>query len=507
MSKEVIAKNTIFLYVRMILIMLVTLFTSRVVLQVLGVNDYGIYQTVGGVVFLLSFLNSALSAGSSRFLTYELGTGNVEKLKITFSSIFIVHTVLAFIIVLIAESIGVWFVKNKLNIPLDRLDAGVFTFHFSVFAVFFSVTQVPYNASIISHEKMSIYAYLSILEVVLKLVIVYLLMITSWDKLKIYAVLYCAVQVGVACTYRIYCRKSFSECRTSLIFDRSIVKNVLNYSSWNLLTNAAAAGVIHGTTLLINIFFNPGIVTARAIANQVNTAAIQLVQNFRNAVNPQIVKRLAQGDFEGSKRLLLISTKISFFLMLFLCVPIVFETETLLQLWLGVVPDQCAIFLKLVVVTTLFQTFSQSFYTALYAKGVIRGNAIYTSLIGFLALIVVFVLFKCGFPPIALAWVVLIEEVFLALVVKPILVIKVAGYQWNDMRKTFLSCFKVALISLPAPFVVYWLCTVYVANGCVQFISVVAASVVSVGVAVWTIGFDSEMKSFIVQIIRKKLKK
>lgn len=507
MSKETIAKNTIFLYFRMILTMLVTLYTSRVILHVLGIEDFGIYQSVGGVVALLSFINTALSAGSSRFITFELGQNNIDRLKKTFSSVLIVHTILAIFVVLVAESVGLWFVFNKLVITPDRMEAAVFAYHFSVATIFLTITQVPYNASIISHEKMSIYAYLSILEVLLKLAIVFLLEWASWDKLKVYAILLCFVQFGVAYSYRIYCKRKFQECRGSFSFDKGIVKNILNYSSWNLITNTAAAAVTHGTTVLTNMFFNPGVVAARAIANQVNGAAGQLVQNFRNAVNPQIVKRFAKEDVEGSKHLLLISTKISFFLMLFLCVPICFEADVVLKLWLGVIPEYSVIFLRLIIVTTLIQTFSQSFYTALYAKGRIRENAIFTSLIGFVTLFVIYILFKRGSSAVSLAWCILIEEAFLALVVKPLLIIKIAGYKWNDMWSVFIPCLKVTLLAIPVPLVVFIMLPSYISNEYVRFLLMVPLSILFVGLSIWFVGLNPEIKNFISSLKNKILKK
>ncbi|MFQ8805921.1 MAG: hypothetical protein ACLR8Y_13530 [Alistipes indistinctus] len=289
-SNKTIAKNTLFLYVRMMFTMLVALYTSRVILHVLGIDDYGIYQTVGGVVLLLSFLNGALSAGSSRFLTYELGKGDFDKLQKTFSTVLSIHIILAVLILLIAETVGVWFIYNKLVIPPERMEAAVFAYHlFYSYSNSFHITQIPYNASIISHERMSIYAYLSIIEVTLKLGVVYLLIISNWDKLKVYALLICIVQISVALFYRFYCTHHFNETKYRLNFDRSIMKQVLSYSGWNIFANMSIAITTQGAIILINMFFSPIIVTARAIADQVNMAANQFVQNFRIAVNPQIV--------------------------------------------------------------------------------------------------------------------------------------------------------------------------------------------------------------------------
>ena len=502
-NKERIVKNTAFLYFRMILTMLVTLYTSRVVLQVLGIDDFGLYQTVGGVVALLSFINTALSAGSSRFLTFELGKKDPERLRKTFSSVLIVHAVLAIIVVLLAETVGLWFVYQKLVIPPDRLASAAFAYHFSVLTIFFSITQVPYNASIISHEKMAIYAYLSILEVFLKLAVVYLLQMSAWDKLKIYAVLLCVVQIGIALSYRLYCRCKFNECRATLSFDSTIVKNVLNYSSWNLLTNTAAAAVLHGTTVLTNMFFSPSVVAARAIANQLNGAATHLVNNFRNAVNPQIVKKLANDDLKGSKHLLLVSSKISFFLMLFLCMPACLVADTLMRLWLGVVPDYSVAFLRLALVTTLFQTLSQSFYTALYAKGQIRDNAIYTSAIGFVTIGLIFVLFKSGFSAVSLAWCMLIEEAFLAIVVKSYLIVKIADYQWEEVFSVFLTCLKVTICAVPVPIGVFIVLNHYTINEFLRFGIIIITATLFVGISVWFVGLEPEIKSMLKYFFNK----
>ena len=308
-NNKTIAKNTLYLYFRMMFTMLVSLYTSRVVLKVLGVEDYGTYQAVGGIVIMLSFVNSALSNGTSRFLTYELGTGDYEKLRKTFSSLLSLHIIIAVITVLVAETVGLWFVMNKLVIPEGRMEAALFVYHMSVLTSVITITQVPYNATIISHEKMGVYAYLSIFEVIAKLLIVYVLILFGWDKLKLYALLLALLQIATALYYRHYCVKNFSETHSGFTLDKSIAKEVLGYSIWNLISSISVPLKNQGLIILINMFFSPAVVTARALANQVNMAANQFIQNFRTAANPQIVKRLASGNIQGSKALLLSSTK------------------------------------------------------------------------------------------------------------------------------------------------------------------------------------------------------
>lgn len=504
-NNRIIAKNTFFLYFRMMFTMLITLYTSRVILQMLGVDDYGIYQTVGGVAVMLSFISSSLSAGSSRFLTYELGKGEGDKLKRTFSTLLVMHIGLALMIVLLAETVGLWFVYNKLQIPAERIGAAVFAYHFSILTVLATFLQVPFNASIISHEKMSIYAYLSIVEVILKLLIVYLLAISDWDRLKLYAILLCALQVGIMWFYRYYCIRHFAETRCKFSIDKSIIKEVLNYSGWNLWSSASIALNNQGATILINVFFSPAVVTARAIANQVNMAANQFVQNFRTAVNPQIVKRYAAEDYQGSKNLLLGSTKYSYYMMLALCLPICLVTEPLLKLWLGIVPDYTAVFLQLTLVTSLFQVFDTSFYTALYAKGQIRENALISPVIGFLVFPLVYLLFENGYTPVVLAWALLVCYALLGLVVKPILVIKIVGYTWKEIMNVFIPCIKVTLLSILLPLIIYSYRTTWFSSEVVCSLILVFISVFCVLLSVWFLGINHETRKKLLLIIIRKI--
>lgn len=505
-KNKTIAKNTLFLYFRMMFSMLVSLYTSRVVLQALGIEDYGIYQTVGGVVGMLSFLNGALSAGSSRFLTYEMGTGNWTKLQRTFSSVLTVHILLAIFIVLIAETGGLWFVCNKLVIPTERIDAAIFAYHFSILAAVFSITQVPYSACIISHERMGIYAYMSIIEVSLKLIIVYMLAIGNLDKLKLYALLYCFINISVALFYRFYCIRKFSETHYKLIWDKVIIKNVLCYSGWNLFANTAIALVNQGATILVNMFFAPSVVAARAISNQVNMAAYHFITNFRTAANPQIVKRYAAGDFEGSKSLLLSSTVYSYYLMLLLTLPICLVAEPLLHFWLGTVPDYTVQFLQLTIITSLFQVFDSSFYTALYAKGRIRENALISPTILFLSFPITYIVFRFGYSPIVLAVILLIVYAILGLIIKPILVIKVVDYTWKDILAVFYSCFRVTIVCVPFPVVLYCFRGKLFHSITVQFIILILVSILSVCISVWYIGINQSTRVKALKIVKNKLK-
>ena len=290
-NNQRIIKNTAYLYFRMLLIMAVNLYASRVTLKVLGVDDFGIYQTVGGVVTFLAFLSNALGSGTSRFITFEMGKDD-PNLKELFSTVRIAHIILAIFIVFIGESVGIWTIYNRLVIPSDRLHAAVFAFHFSMVATFFQITQVPYNATIIAYERMNVYAYASIFEAVGKLMIVYLLNMLAFDKLEVYSVLMCIVTVAVMLIYRVYCRLNFAETKAKLSFNKEIFKGVASFSGWNLLTSSAASLANQGVTIVTNMFFSPSVVTVRSLALKINNILNQFVGSFRTAVNPQIVKNM-----------------------------------------------------------------------------------------------------------------------------------------------------------------------------------------------------------------------
>lgn len=473
------------------LTMIISLYTSRVVLQILGVDDFGIYQAVGGIVGFLSFINSALSTGSSRFLTFELGTGNLEKLNRVFSTTLTIHIVIALIIIIIAETVGLWFLYNKMIIPSDRMNAAVFTFHISILTAVFTLTQVPYNASIIAHEKMSIFAYMSIVEVAAKLLIVYLLEIGNVDKLKLYATLLFIVQISLMVFYRYYCGKHFKETVYHFVFDKTIFKSIASFSGWSLFANSAIALNNQGILLLLNIFFSPSIVAARAISIQANMAAAQFVNNFRTATVPQIVKKYAVGDFYASKQLLLSSTKYSYYLMFLLCFPICLLANPILELWLGIVPEYTTIFLQIIIVQSLFQVFDTSFYTALYAKGQLKENALISPMLLFLGFPVVFLLFKLGHSPIVFSWISLSTYIILGLIVKPLLIIKIVNYQWSDIWSVFKPCIFVTLAALPIPLFCSYMLDI---DSLWLFLLMLFITIFSSLLSIYLIGIDGETK-------------
>lgn len=443
-----IAKNTLFLYFRMILIMGVTLYTSRVVLEKLGITDYGLYSVVGGVVGMLSFLNGTLSTGTSRFLTYELGAGNNDRLKRTFSTAFYTHLILSAIIFLIMETGGMWFLYNKLVIPPDRLMACVWVFQFSILTTIIVITQVSYTAVIMAHEHMSIYAYVSIFEAVAKLLVCYLLVITDFDKLIFYAVLVAIVQLMVALYYRLYCSRHFAESRLKWIFDKDILRSLMSFSGWNIMANVTEMLKLQGIIVLLNMFFAPAVIAAQALANQVSAAMMQFVNNFRTAINPQIIKLYAAGDKEGSKRLTLSTTVYCFDLILMLGLPAIMVMDWLLNLWLVEVPEYAVVFTQYIIVRNIMGTFSTAFYIPMMAANRIKSNSVAAVYLGIGEFVLLYILLNLGFGVMWVQYLSLFLAFSFSFIVKPYILYKEIDYTLKELLVCYWACAKVLLFSL-----------------------------------------------------------
>lgn len=487
MGNKAVAKNTMFLYVRMFLVMGVSLYTSRVILQALGVNDYGIYQSVGGIVGFLSFLNSALSAGTSRFLAYELGTGGFSRLERTFSTLLAAHVLLALLIVVVSEIVGRGYVMRRLLIPEERLGAAWAVFHVSVVTAFFKLALVPFSACVIAHEKMSFFAYTSIVEVLAQLGIAGLLGIGQCDRLVLYSVLIAAVSLGMLSVYVLYTSRKFPETRGGLSFDKKVLRPIAGFSSWSLFANGSIALNNQGMLLLLNMFYSPAVVAARAISLQASMALNQFINNIRTAVTPPIVKRYAAGETESSEQLCVASAKYSYFLMLLLCFPACLIVPFLLRAWLGDVPEYTVAFVRLVIVQCLFQAFDSSLYTALYAAGRLKENALLSPMLGFVQFPVIYVLFRSGYSPIVLSWSNLIVYAILGMVVKPFLATRIAGYKRRNLYAMYKACMIVTLAALPMPLA---LCLLAGSASWRWNVPLAGIAFVSVAVSVYVFGID-----------------
>lgn len=394
-----IAKNTLFLYFRMLLVMGVSLYTVRIVLKVLGVEDYGIYNVVAGIVAMFAFLSGSMASASQRFFAYDIGKKDDLKLKQTFSMSVTIYGMLAILIFILAETLGVWFLNNKMTIPTVRLYAANWVFHFAVFSFIITILAIPYNAAIIAKEKMKMYAYVSIIEVILKLGIVFLINLFNYDKLIIYAIMMFFSTFIIQIIYVLYCNFSYTEFKYSFYWNKELFKKLIGYSGWNLFGSLTGVLNNQGINILLNLFFNPVINAARGIALQINFAINQIVLSFMQAVNPQITKYYAEDKSDEMHSLIIQSSKFSFFLLSIFIVPIFLETEYILNLWLHNVPDYSVLFTRLFLVVILIDSLSFPLMTAAQATGEIKYYMLIVAGTMLLNLPVSYVLLIFKYPP------------------------------------------------------------------------------------------------------------
>lgn len=371
-NNKKIAKNTLLLYFRMLFMMAVSLYTSRVVLSTLGVEDFGIYNVVGGVVTMFGFINSAMTGSTQRFITFALGRGEEKELSKVFGTSMIIHGIISLLIILLAETIGLWFFYHKMIIPVERMDAAFWVFQFAVLTSVIMVMSVPYNAVIIAHEKMGAFAYISILEVILKLIIVYVLVVFHYDKLKLYAVLIFIIQMLVCLVYSTYCKKHFRETHFVWTRDKKLFFRMLVFAGWTMNGNLAVMGYTQGLNLLLNMFFNPVVNAARGIAVQVQIAVSNFCRNFQMALNPQITKSYAIGDYGYMHELVYASSRYSFYLLFLLSFPIVLESRFILSIWLEDIPNYTIPFVRIMLIITLCNALSNPMIVSAHATGKIR---------------------------------------------------------------------------------------------------------------------------------------
>lgn len=393
-----IAKNTIALYIRMLFTMAVSLYTSRVILQALGVEDFGVYNVVGGVVSMFSFINAAMTSATQRYITFALGKGDTNGLSKVFSTALQIHILIAILLVVLVETVGLWFLYNKMQIPPDRVNAAFWVLQCSIVATVILIVSVPYNACIIAHEKMSAFAYISVVDAALKLGIVYLLLIYPYDKLIFYAVLFTAVQLFIRFCYSIYCHRHFPESYYKHVWDKSLFLEMTSFAGWSFWGNLAAILFTQGLNLLLNVFFGPVVNAARGIAVQVQTAVQQFVGNFQMALNPQITKTYATGQLEQMHSLMFRSARFSFLLLLIISMPVLFETNFLLTLWLKTVPQDAVIFTQIMICISLIYTTANPCVIANQATGKVK---VYQAVVGGILLLIVpisYIVLKLGAP-------------------------------------------------------------------------------------------------------------
>lgn len=491
------------LYFRMILTMLVSLYTSRVILNTLGVEDFGIYNVVGGVVSMFSFFNSAMSSATQRFLSYEMGKGDFVQLRKTFNATQIIHIGIAVLIFFLAETVGLWFVKTYLVIPSERLEAAIWVYHFSVLSFMVSIIQVPYNATIIAHERMNVYAYVSIIEVILKLLIVFMLTWITYDKLKLYGILYFVVVFVIAAIYRIYTRRNFEESKFEVVKDKKLYKTLISYSGWNLFGNIASVAKGQGINILLNMFYGPVVNAARGVAIQVESAVNSFVNNFQIAVNPQIIKSYAAEEKEYMTSLIIRSSKFSFYLLFLLSLPIILEVDQILKLWLKTVPEYASIFTVLVLFIILIDCLSGPLMTAIQATGKIK---IYQAVVGTLLILILpisYVLLKFGYSPEITLYVNIVISI-IALAIRLHIVWKLLDFPvLRFIKEIILMNILIVSLSISLPLVIRNLMDANI----LRLIVVILVALIWNAIIIYTIGLNKQEKAIVLKSIDKILKR
>ena len=494
-----IVKNTMYLYIRMLVIMLLGFITTRIVLDKLGESDYGVTNLVGGFVMMFMVLNGILNTGTGRFLALYIGKGDEDKLKKTFSTAFYIHLGIALFIVLILETFGIWFINHKLNIEPDRLVAANWVFQFSVISTFLSVTQTPYTALVTAHERFNIYAMMSIFDVVAKILVLFLLVTIPGDKLIIYGALMFGVSFCNIAIYRFYCMHNFKECRASLkCIDRPILKVMLNFSAWTAFGNVVFTVNSQGISILLNIFFSTVMNAARGLAGTVNMTITQFVTGFMSASQPQLVKFYGEGDIPHFIRLIFNVTQYTLFLVAFMAVPVIMEIDYVLDFWLGGnVPEYTADFIRITMICNLVYKGNQMVESGIIATGNVKQLNIWSIPLQLITLPLTYITLKMECSPDIVYWFISIPP-SLCFIVNVILLSKMVGFPgWEFMKKVFL---KTSFLVLLACIIPYWVRS-QMEEGLVRFLVVCSLSVVCTTTLMWFFSFNEETR----QIVKQKL--
>lgn len=496
---KTIAKNTAVLYFRMILLMVVSLYTSRVVLAALGVDDFGIYNVVGGVVAVLGFLNGTLSTSSSRFVTVALAGGDEQNMRKTFAVVFTVNVMLLLIILLLAETVGLWFLYEKMTIPDARMNAAFWVYQFSVITVAFNITCVPFNASIIAHEKMSAFAYISLIDAFLKLGAAYCITTILADRLIFWGGALMAIQILNCLIYVFYCHKHFSECRLSLCFDRGMFKQIMGFISWSAYGSFVSVGFTQGLNIILNLFFNPAVNAARGIAVQIQGAVMQFTSNFQTAINPPLIKNTSQKDFESARKLLTVSSKFSFFLLCILGVPLIVEAHYVLQIWLGQVPDYAVQFVQIMLVIGIWGCLANPLRIVNQAEGNIKKFQLYECTILLMIVPVSYFMLKIWHIPILVFVVHLVIDNIAQVVRMKIVLPKIDMTMGTYVKNIYFRIIPVFFLSFIVPILI----NQFMEEGLIRFILSLVATETTMMLVIYVIGVTYSER----QMLRTSIKK
>lgn len=497
-----IVKNTAILYFRMFLMMAVSLYTSRIVLQVLGETDYGIYNIIGGVVIFFSFINNAFLQATQRYLNFELGKNNNEGVSRIFSMSMNAYIILAIIFLFLSETIGLWFVNTQLNIPVDRMVAANWVYQFSIITFIICLIQVPYNATIIAYEKMSFFAYLSLFEVCFKLFCVFLLFKVLWDKLVFFSFFYTLTPFIIVLTYKYYCNKHFSVTRYHLVWDKKTFKELFSFSSWSLFGNLSNILATQGLNILVNIFFGVVVNAALGIANQISAKVNQFMTNFQMAFNPQIVKLYAAKDTDKLYTLIFRTSKFSYYLMFLISLPIMIKMDAILSIWLVEVPEYTAIFSQLILGFMLIEALTGPLWMYVQATGDIKQYQLLIGGLIFLNLPLSYIVLKMGFPAYSV-WIIRIIINLLVFMARCIYL----KYRYffpikNYVNSVLFPTILVSILSIPLP--------IYIGSMNIsRWSSIIITTLVSTSVFLFfmlLIGINSSEKDFLFSSVKRKLR-
>ena len=498
-----IAKNTAMLYIRMIVLMAIGFYTTRVILNALGVDDYGIYNVTGTLVAMFSMISSSLSGSTSRFITFGLGKGDAAELRKIFSASVNINLVLAIIVTLAIESIGVWFLNNKMTIAPERLHAANWVLHCSTITFVIGLLSVPYNASIIAHEKMSAFAYMTIFDAVAKLGIAMGIKYYGGDKLILFAVLNIIPVIISQIIYWQYCKRRFAECTYERGWHTRIFKEISGFAVWNFIGCTAGIMKDQGVNIAINIFTNTTVNAARGIAMQTNSIVSRFIQNFTIALNPQIIKDYAAGNLARMHKLIFTGTRLSYYMFMILSLPVFFEAETILNAWLGQIPAHTISFTRLVLILTLCETISHTLITAQSATGKIRNYQLVVGGILLLNFPVSYILLYVGMAPeITMVVAIVISQICLAArlwFLRRMIQLPVMKF----IKEVYLRTITVTVISSIAPFICYW----FMQPSAARFFTVCSISVLASALCIYHIGCNNEERRTIINVIAKMKKR
>lgn len=501
LNNKRIAKNTILLYVRLILTMAISLYTSRIVLNILGVVDFGIYNAVGGVVGMIAFLNSTMSAATQRFLSYEIGKKDYKQFSKVYSITIQTHLLIAILVVVFAETIGLWFVFNKMNFPIDKMDSVFWVYQFSVFTVAISIIQVPYNASIIAFEKMNIFAYISILDICLKLLSALLLYYIDFDKLVLYSLFIFIASIVIRLFYIYYVKKYLKECKFVFCKDVKLGKAILTFAGYNIIAHFSLIARNQGNSILLNVFFGPIINASNAVATQVRNAIDYFTQSFVVAVNPQIVKSYATNDLDGMRSLVYKSSKYSFLLLILLDIPLLFETDFIIKSWLGTTPTHAVLFCRLMIIGSLVDALSGTLVYGALATGNVKRYQFTMGTISLLNIPISYFMLRIGYKP-EITIIISIFLSFISLFIRLILLHSLIGISIKIyMRRVILQNSTIFIMSSIFPMLV-----VYNSEpGFLRLLLTIISSSFSIMILSYYIAFNNEERSMMKQKVRSLL--